>query len=154
MISLALMEGVSVKTKTYVTFWLVILALFEFVTAMHVFGRKGKKAHPQLMLTLHRCGGYAFLLFWLWPVIVGADLLTRLSRYQDGWQFDGPRFYHAFLGVTVLVLLVMKILFVRVYTQYRQSARILGIVITALAVITWLIAGWFWLCMMGGARVG
>ncbi len=147
------MDDISVKTKTYVTLGLVVLARFEFVTAMYVYGRKGSKAHSKLVLTLHRTGGYIFLVYWLWPMIVGADLLTRLSRYEDGWQFDGPRFYHAFLGVAVFVMLLLKITFVRFYTNFRPSARLLGILISVGAVITWIIAGAFWLFMMGGRTI-
>jgi hypothetical protein len=147
------MEDVSVLTKTYVTIGLVVLALFEFITAMYVYGRKGDKAHPKLVLMLHRIGGYIFLVYWIWPMVVGADLLGRLSRYEDGWQFDGPRFYHAFLGVAVFVMLLLKITFVRFYTNFRQSARLLGILISIGAVITWIIAGAFWLFMMGGRTV-
>jgi hypothetical protein len=148
--TLGVVENVSVLTKAYVTFGLVVLALFEFVTAMYVFGKKGAKPHTKLMMWMHRVGGYVFLVFWLWPMLVGVDLLGRLSRYSDGWQFDGPRFYHAFLGVTVFVLLVLKIAFVRFYPNFRPSAKWLGIIISVAAVITWLIAGWFWLAMMGG----
>lgn len=147
------MEGISIKTKTFVTVWLVVLALFEFVTAMYVYGRKGEKENTKLVLTMHRVGGYIFLVCWLWPMIVGADLLGRLSRYEDGWQFDGPRFYHAFLGVTVFVLLLLKISFVRFCTNFRTSARWLGIVISVGAIVTWIIAGAFWLFMMGGRSV-
>jgi hypothetical protein len=145
-----MIENVSVLTKTYVTLGLVALALFEFVTAMYVFGQKGKKTHTKLALSMHRIGGYAFLVFWLWPMLVGLDLLARLSRYSDGWQFDGARFYHAMLGVTVFVLLALKVAFVRLYGNFRPSARWLGIVITVATIVTWLIAGGFWLAMMGG----
>jgi hypothetical protein len=150
---LSIVQNVSVLTKTYVTLGLVALALFEFITAMYVFGKKGNKPHSKLILTLHRVGGYVFLVYWLWPMVVGANLLGRLSRYTDGWQFDGPRFYHAFLGVTVFIVLLLKIVFVRFYPNFKTSARLLGIMISAGAVITWLIAGWFWLCMMGGRTV-
>lgn len=150
---LCVVQNVSVLTKTYVTLGLVVLALFEFITAMYVFGKKGNKPHSRIMLTLHRVGGYVFLVYWLWPMIVGANLLTRLSRYTDGWQFHGPRFYHAFLGVTVFIVLLLKIAFVRFYPNFKNSARLLGIIISTGAVITWLIAGWFWLCMMGGRTV-
>jgi hypothetical protein len=148
-----MLDDVSVLTKTYVTIGLVVLALFEFITAMYVFGIKGKKWQPQLVMTLHRVGGYIFLLYWLWPMIVGLDLLGRLSRYSDGWQFDGARFYHAFLGVAVFVLLLLKIICIRFYQQFRQSSKWLGIIITVLAIITWVIAGGFWLAMMGGRSV-
>ncbi len=148
--TLALVSNVSVLTKTYVTAGLAILALFEFATAMYIFGRKGSKPHVKTVLLVHRIGGYVFLIWWLWPMLVGADLLGRLSRYEDGWQFDGPRFFHAMLGVTVFLLLLLKIAFVRFFQTYRPSARLLGIFISVLAVLTWLIAGWFWLSMMGG----
>lgn len=147
------MDNVSVLTKTYVTIGLVVLAVFEFITAMYVFGHKGKKSHLKLVLALHRIGGYVFLIYWIWPMVVGLDLLTRLSRYSDGWQFNGPRFYHAFLGVTVFLLLLLKIIFIRIYQNFRTSSRWLGIIISVLAVITWVIAGGFWLAMMGGRAV-
>jgi hypothetical protein len=144
------MDGVSVLTKTYVTIGLVILVAFEFVTAMYLFGNKGSKSHTKTILTIHRVGGYIFLFYWIWPMVVGCSLLTRLSRYTDGWQFDGPRFYHAFLAVTVFLLLILKIFFIRLYKNYRTSSRWLGIIITLLAIITWVISGGFWLAMMGG----
>jgi uncharacterized membrane protein YciS (DUF1049 family) len=50
-------------------------------------------------------------------------------------------------------MLLLKIVFIRFYQNFRSSARWLGILISAGAVITWLIAGWFWLCMMGGRTV-
>lgn len=143
-------NDVSVLTKTYVTLGLVGLAMFEFTTAMYVYGRKGDKWRPRLVLTLHRLGGYVFLVYWLWPMIVGMGLLTRLSRYTDGWSLDGPRFFHAMLGVSVFIMLLLKISFVRFYQNFRTSARLLGILIFAGAVVTWLISGGFWLCMMGG----
>jgi hypothetical protein len=150
---LSIVQNVSVLTKTYVTLGLVALALFEFITAMYVFGKKGNKPHSGIMLTLHRVGGYVFLVYWLWPMVVGANLLGRLSRYTDDWQFDGPRFYHAFLGITVFIVLLLKIVFVRFYPNFKTSARLLGIMISTGAIITWLIAGLFWLCMMGGRTV-
>ena len=150
---LAVVQNVSVVTKTYVTLGLVMLTLFEFITAMYVFGVKGAKAHAKFVLSLHRIGGYVFLVYWVWPMLVGLDLLGRLSQYGDGWRFDGHRFYHAFLGVTVLVILLLKIAFVRFYQNFRPSARLLGILISAGAVVTWLIAGGFWLAMMGGRTV-
>lgn len=147
------MDDISVLTKTYVTIGLVVLSLFEFVTAMYAFGIKGKKSHLKLVLVLHRIGGYIFLLYWIWPMVVGLNLLTRLSRYTDGWQFDGPRFYHAFLGVMVLLVLLLKVLCVRFYEQFRTSSRWLGIIISIMAIITWIISGGFWLAMMGGRTV-
>lgn len=147
------MNDISVLTKTYVTIGLVVLTLFEFITAMYVFGQKGSKSQAKLVLLMHRIGGYFFLIYWLWPMIIGIDLLGRLSRYEDNWQFDGPRFFHAFLGVSVFIILVLKIAFIHFYPNFRLSSRLLGIIVTILAIITWIISGGFWLAMMGGRVV-
>ena len=150
---MAVMDNVSVLTKTYVTLGLVVLALFEFITAMHVYGNKGHKPHAKLILTLHRVGGYIFGVYLFWPIIVGISLLARLSRYSEDWNFDGPRFFHAMLGVTVFIMLLLKIVFVQFYQNFRPFARLLGIMISCAIIVTWLIAGGFWLCMMGGRTV-
>ncbi len=150
---LALMDNVSVLTKTYVTLGLVGLALFEFITAMHVYGNKGQKFHPKLILTLHRIGGYIFAVYMIWPLIVGTSLLTRLSRYSEDWNFDGPRFFHAMLGISVFIMVLLKIVFVQFYQNFRPFAKMLGIMISCTILVTWLIAGGFWLCMMGGRTV-
>ena len=150
---LAVLDNVSVLTKTYATLGLVALSLFEFITAMYVYGYQGKKKYTKLILTLHRVGGYIFAVYLLWPIIVGTSLLARLSRYSEDWNFDGPRFFHAMLGITVFVMLLLKIAFIQFYRNFRPSVRLLGILISSGIVITWLIAGGFWLCMMGGRTV-
>jgi hypothetical protein len=45
MINESVVQNVSVLTKTYVTLGLVVLTLFEFLTAMYVYGRKGGLAY-------------------------------------------------------------------------------------------------------------
>ena len=146
---MAIIIGVSVPTKLYVTGWIVLLALFEFFTAMYVYGSKGPKRFGPWVLRLHRIGGYLFALAWLWPISVGLGFLGRLSSHWPDWRFDGPRFFHAFLGVGVLLLLLLKILFVRFYRRYRPYAQLLGIILVVLVLLTWSISGWFWLNMMG-----
>ncbi len=141
-------EGVSVLTKTYVTLGLVVMAMFEFLTGMYLFGQKGKRSHLKGALRLHRIGGYVFLVYLLWPIFVGLDLMGRLSNEGTGWTMDARVFYHAFLGVLVLLLLLLKIGFVRFWTVYKQHASRLGIAITIATIVTWVIAGLFWLSMM------
>jgi len=143
------MGGVSVLTKTYVTLALVGLAIFEFWTAMYLFGQKGPKAGAKWALRLHRIGGYCFLIGWLWPIFVGLDLLERLAKAGPNYQMSPRVFTHALLAVVVLLLLLLKIAFVRVYKNYRMQARLLGFLITLATLTIWLIAGWFWLHIMG-----
>ena len=141
--------AVGVRTKAYVTLGLVLLALFQFWSAMYVFGRKGSKPGAKWVLRLHRIGGYAFVIYWLWPIWIGLGLLERHSQMGTGWSMNSRVFHHAMFGVVVLLLLLLKISFVRVWVNFRRHARMLGFIITILTITTWLIAGWFWLNMMG-----
>ena len=141
------------QEKIYIGLGLVILALFEFFTAMYLFGNKPKsgapKKHLKLALRLHRIFGYVFLIVMVWLMWLGAVILRRLSESGTGYQFHGPRFFHAFLAVVLLLVLLLKISFVRMYKNYRLQARLLGFILSVGTVATWLIAGWFYLIMMG-----
>lgn len=138
-----------VKLKLYVTLGLVVLALLEFWTAMYVYGRKSDKKHAKLMLRLHRIGGYIFLAWWIWPMWVGLTLLRNQFETVTGYQFDGPRFYHALLAVAVFILLLLKVGFVRLWQQFRMQARLLGFIVTVGTLTIWTVAGLFWLFMIG-----
>ena len=140
--------AVGAITKTYVTGGLVLMAMFEFCSAMYVFGRKGAKPGAKWVLRLHRIGGYAFLIYLLWPIWIGLGMLERHSQMRTGWSMNPRVFHHAMFAVVVLLLLLLKISFVRVWVNFRQHARMLGVIITILTIPTWLIAGWFWLNMM------
>ena len=82
-----------------------------------------------------------------------SDLLARLSEEGTGWQMDARVFHHAFLGVVVLLLLLLKISFIRLYRNYRRHSRLLGFLIFMGTLTTWIIAGWFWLAMFGTPTV-
>jgi hypothetical protein len=152
---------VSAETKLYATIGLVVLALYEFWSAMYVYGRKepGKK-HVRLVTSSHRLLGYIFLVYWLWPVFAGLGLISQLSEVAGAaWRvepgdgrplyMDARVFYHALLGTVVLLLLLLKIAFVRIWTNYRKHARMLGIIIFLAAVVTWIISGLYWMMMFG-----
>jgi hypothetical protein len=140
-------------TKTWLALGFVVLGLFEFWTAMRVFGSKGKPGkHNRLLLRLHRIGGYLFLVYGIALSWLG---LSMLETYHAGGHYDfGPREYsHAFLAVCLLVLLLLKIAFIRFYRRYRPYVPLLGIIVAAMAVVIWVVAGLMFWFKMGGSQV-
>lgn len=92
-------------------------------------------------------------MWFLWLVWIGVGLLQRMS--QGGIrEFTGRLFYHALLAVVVFLVLLLKIAFVRIYTNYRQQARLLGFLITIGTLTILLIAGWFYAIITGGMMAG
>lgn len=138
-------------TKTYVSAGLVFLALFEFWTAMRVFGRSTPDPRARLLLRMHRIAGYIFLVYFAWISWVCVDIMGRLAS-SGGYHLDPRGFYHGFLAITLFVLLLLKISFIRMRTKYRSHARLIGIVLVVGTIVLWGIAGWMFLILMGGAK--
>jgi hypothetical protein len=141
-------------TKSYVSLGLVILAVFEFWTAMRVMGRKGGAGkHARLLLRLHRIGGYLFLVYFVWVSWICIDMMGRLAQ-AGGYELDSRAVIHSTLAIALFFILLLKIAFTRIYRNYRQYVPMLGIVLTIGTLVLWGIAGLMFLIMMGGVQPG
>ena len=138
--------------KTYISFGLVVLALFEFWTAMSVFGDKKERAsNPRLLLTLHRAAGYLFGIYFIWISWVCVDLMENL--YAAGnYALDVRNFWHGTLAIAIIIILALKIAFIRRYRNYRPYVPLLGIILAAGTVLLWGISGWMYLIITGAKR--
>jgi hypothetical protein len=139
-------------TKTWISFGLVILALFEFWTAMSVFGDKKERAkNPRLLLNLHRAAGYVFAVYFVWISWVCVDLMEKL--YAAGnYALDARNFWHSTLAITLFIVLVLKVAFIRRYRNYRPYVPLLGIILAAGTVLLWGISGWMYLIITSAKR--
>ncbi len=138
-----------VGNKAVLATILLVVALFEFWTAMQVLGKKS--AHSKLMLRLHRIGGYVFLLMLFALYWIGLGMLGRFSNIGS-WDFDTRKFTHAGLATLLIVVLLVKLAVVRVYRNFRQMAKPLGFVLTIGTVVLWAIAAWFYWAILGGVK--
>jgi len=137
-------------TKTWISFGLVALALFEFWTAMSVFGDKNERAsNPKLLLNLHRAAGYVFGVFFIWISWLCVDLMQKL--YAAGnYALDTRNFWHGTLAITIIIILALKIVFIRRYRNFRPYVPLLGIILVAGTVLLWGISGWMYLIITRG----
>jgi hypothetical protein len=133
-------------TKTYFALVLVFLALFEFVTAMFVYGKKPPRPHGKLIMRIHRIGGYFFLAYFVWISWVCVDLMGRLAR--AGQPLDVRGFYHGFFAMVLFAILLLKISFARFYRRYVPHVPVLGMIVAAGTLVLWGIAGWMFLILM------
>jgi hypothetical protein len=133
-------------TKTYFALGLVFIALFEFITAMHIYGKKPPQPKGPLIMRLHRIGGYTFLLYFIWISWICVDLMARLA--QAGKPLEVRGFYHGFLAMALFAILLLKISFIRFYRRYIKAVPILGIIVALGTLVLWGIAGWMFLILM------
>lgn len=135
-------------TKTYISFGLVILALVEFFTVMHVLGKKGSKPFAREAMKAHRILGYVFFAYFVWISWVCFDMMARLSA-AGGYELDARGAGHGALALTLLVLWLLKVAFVRLYRTYRPYVPLLGFVLVVGTLVLWGVAGWMFLWLVG-----
>jgi hypothetical protein len=127
-------------TKTYVSSGLVVLALFEFWAAMSVFGTTDKPGpYARLFIRLHRIMGYIFLIYFVWISWVCLDLMERLA--DAGRDLDSRGVIHGSLAISLFLMLLLKISFIRLYRKYRPYVPLLGIIVAVGTLALWGIAG-------------
>jgi hypothetical protein len=135
-------------TKTYVSLGLVFLAVFEFWAAMQIFGKKGEPgAHARVLLRLHRIGGYAFLVYFIWISWICLEMMGRLANAGRGPDARGV--FHGFLAMSLIGILLTKISFIRGYRTYRPYVPLLGVMLTVGTLVLWGLAGLMFLFLMG-----
>jgi len=141
--------------KTWLALFFAILGIFEFWTAMSVFGKKTPPGpNAKLLLRLHRILGYVFLVYGLVLCGLGYQMMERFyggGNYAS--KFDARVFMHANLGIILVVVLLIKISFIRSYRKYRPYVPMLGIIVSAAAVVIWFIAGWMYWAILGGTKM-
>ena len=137
------------NTKALLATALLVVTLFEFVTAMQVFGKKS--AHNKLMLRMHRIGGYVYLILFAGLFWVGIEMLGRFGNISS-WQFGPRKFGHALLATMLIAILLLKLAMVRVYPNYRRLAQPLGIVLAVGTAVLWVVAAWMYWALLAGVK--
>jgi hypothetical protein len=135
-----------VMAKTWLSLVMILLGMFEFWLAMKVFGKKPPSPKAKALLKLHRILGYVFLAYLIGIMIIGFVLFNIFS--QVGIEFSSRVIIHIALAMIIFILLVLKIIFIRAYRQYRPIVPALGIMVVGGSVFVWMIAGLLYLVML------
>ena len=135
-----------VMAKTWLSLGMILLGLLEFWLAMKVFGKKPPSPKAKSLLKLHRVLGYVFLVYLIGIMIIGFVLVNTFS--QAGMEFSSRVITHIALAMIVFILLVLKILFIRAYRQYRPIVPALGLMVVGGSVFIWMIAGLLFLVII------
>lgn len=103
---------------------MLLLTFVAVFTMFEVFGRSEKKYNIERLKKIHRANGKIYILlylltayFCLWFLIdTKAELSSRAT-------------FHAIFALTVIILLCLKVSFVRIYRQFYGQVKLLGILI-------------------------
>jgi cytochrome c2 len=114
--------------KSLLAIPLLVLVLVAMLTMFEVFGRGEKKYNIEKLKKIHRANGKIFILLYLLIAYFCIQFLWNTKTETS------PRAtIHAELAVAVILLLGLKISFVRVYRQFYGQVKTLGLIIALLA---------------------
>lgn len=134
--------------KSLLSIILFILTLFAMFTMFEVFGREEKRYNIEKLKNIHRIDGIIFFLLYL--VIAYFCLDFILSTKAE----PSPRAaLHSVFAITVIILLALKVSFVRFYRQFYNQAKIIGILIGLITLaMIWTSGGYYLLVTKLGAE--
>jgi mono/diheme cytochrome c family protein len=130
--------------KSLLALPLVLLSLIGIYTMFEVFGRKEKRYDINRLKTVHRWNGYLFLILFLIISYLCIDLLVRFKMPLD------PRTtFHVVFALAILLLLLVKISFIRTYKLFYPQAKGFGLTIALLAIMLTAISSGYYLVVTG-----
>jgi cytochrome c1 len=126
--------------KTILAVILLIPVGIAVFTMFEVLGRVEKRYDAERLKRIHRINGMAYLLLYL---LIAGLCLYIIARTQADL---GPRStFHAVFALTIFVLLLIKISFVRFYRHFYNRIATVGMSLVILTVLMFGTSGGFFL---------
>lgn len=119
--------------KSLLSILLSVLTLFAMFTMFEVFGRSGKRFDIERLKKLHRLNGKIFFLLYLIITYFCLDFILNTKA-----EPSARATFHGVFALTVIILLLLKVSFVRIYRQFYGQVKIIGLLI---ALITFGVIG-------------
>lgn len=110
--------------KSLLSLVLLSLAIFNMFTMLEIFGRNEKVRDIAKLKRIHRTGGFLYLLVY---VVITYYCLEFLISSKV--ELSPRSAFHSLFAFSVPVLFGLKVSLVRVYRQYYNQAKVLGLLI-------------------------
>lgn len=135
--------------KSLLSIILFVLTLFAMFTMFEIFGRADKKYDIEKLKRIHKINGRVYFLFYLLIAYFCLDFILITKA-----ELSSRSAFHSIFALTIIILLFLKISFVRIYKQFYGQVKIIGLLI---ALITFGMigtsAGYYFLITKGGTDV-
>lgn len=114
--------------KSLLSIIMLFLAFVALFTMFEVFGKSEKKYNVTKLMKIHRANGKIFILLYL---IIAYFCLQFLWNTKA--ELSPRATFHGVLALAVILLLALKISFVRLYKQFYGQVKIIGPIIALLS---------------------
>ncbi len=110
--------------KSLLSILLFVLTLFAMFTMFEVFGRTENRFDIERLKKLHRLNGKIFFLLYFIIAYFCLDFILNTKA-----EPSSRATFHGIFALTVIILLLLKVSFVRIYRQFYGQVKIIGLLI-------------------------
>jgi cytochrome c553 len=119
--------------KSLLSLLVLVLAAYGMYSMFEVFGREAPVERVALIRRRHKISGWAYVFFFVLVsyLCIGFQVVSKAE--------PSPRTaLHIMLALVIVALFIMKVLFVRVYRKFYDTAKTIGI---SLGILTFVLVG-------------
>lgn len=116
--------------KSFLSLILLFLTFIQVFTMFEIFGKAEKKYNIERLRKYHRIDGKLYFLLYILIAYFCLDFI-----FQTRAELSPRATFHGVFALSIIVLLILKVSFVRFYRQYYGYAKIIGILIALLTFI-------------------
>ncbi len=122
--------------KSVISVVMALMAIFNMLLMLEVFGRSQVKFDPAKLKKIHRINGRLFVLLFFF---VAFFCLRYIAISKE--ELSARVTIHSLIALSVILILALKVSFIRIYTKFFGKVLALGPAIALLAVAMMASAG-------------
>ncbi len=107
--------------KSILSLVIIVVTVIQVFVMLELFGRSQKRYDADKLKKIHRINGILFVVLYF---VVAYFCLSYIANNKE--ELSSRVTIHALLALSVILVLALKISFVRIYRQYYGKALTLG----------------------------
>jgi len=126
--------------KSLLGIGILVLAMVAVFTMFEIFGRSEKRYDIEKLKKIHRANGILYFLLFLAISYLCIEYIVKTKVEPS------PRaLFHSLSAVVIIILLALKISIVRIYRQFYNQVKIIGLLIALISFAMFAVSGGYYL---------
>jgi len=126
--------------KSLLSIPVLLLALIAMFTMFEIFGRTEKRYNIEKLKKIHKINGIIYVVLFL---IIAFFCLKFIADTKTDLS---PRVtFHGIFAISIIILLCLKVSFIRIYRQFYEKVKTMGILIAFMTFVMIGISGGYYL---------